>query len=257
MDRTAKRPNGTHASPLTRVTVVALVAVVAMALTAPAFAGPKPVILATHADLGAGTLTIQGANFGNGVPVVTLASQPLVVQQSSPTEIVAALPPGLTEGSYLLGVGKTSKAEVTSVVTLDVDAVSDGPGREIQHSASATDGGPNPAATTQFLGAPTTITTTKANQYALVIASNAFGTSAASANGLNLFICYQATSGQITTVGNGILGLRLPAVTRVTQLVHKIIQLPAAGTYTVGMCGNTTSANWNDNDWGMTSALVF
>ena len=53
------------------------------AVAAPAFAGPKPVILATSADLGAGTLTIAGSNFGSVAPVVKLAGEVLTVMESS------------------------------------------------------------------------------------------------------------------------------------------------------------------------------
>jgi hypothetical protein len=51
------------------------------------------------------------------------------------------------------------------------------------------------------------------------------------------------------------LGLRLPANTRVPMGVTKVLQLAAGFHYNVGMCG-TGAPNWTNNDWGQTSALV-
>ena len=250
--------NGIHAARLIRVTViVALVALALTALTAPALAGVKPVILAATADLGAGTLTIAGISFGSVAPIVKLGGDLLTVVQSSQTEIVATLPPGLTDGSYLLSVKKTGAAEVTSMVTLDANAGSDGPGREIQDFASNSENGPNPTSQMQFLVTPIEVTTTKMNQPVLVISSRAFGTSANDANMLTIFVCYQAPSGPLTTAGNGMWALRLRALAKSTQIVHGVIQPPTPGTYLVGMCGNSTSPYWNDNDYGMTTVLVF
>jgi hypothetical protein len=98
---------------------------------------------------------------------------------------------------------------------------------------------------------------TKPNQPVLVVSSRALGTSALAANGLNLYVCYQAPAGPLTTVGNGVLNVRLPAQTKLTFAMNGIIHPPAPGTYLVAMCGHTTSPNWNDNDYGSTSALVF
>lgn len=97
---------------------------------------------------------------------------------------------------------------------------------------------------------------TSAAQRILVVASNAFGTRGASAGALNLFICYQQQpSGSVTSAGNGIIGLQLPASTKATMGLNKVLQL-SPGQYTVGMCG-TGGAGWNNKDWGTTSALVF
>jgi hypothetical protein len=129
-----------------------------------------------------------------------------------------------------------------------------GPSGVIQ-SISATGGGPNPSPTLQFFAAPVSVTVTSAAQRVLVVASNAFGTLGASAGALNLFICYQQPPGPVTSAGNGIIGLQLPASTKTTMGLSKVLQL-AAGQYTVGMCG-TGGAGWNNNDWGTTTALVF
>ena len=99
------------------------------------------------------------------------------------------------------------------------------------------------------------MTVSSASQRVAVIANNAFGTLAASAGALNLFICYQPTGGAVTQAGNGILGLQLPASTKVPMGLSKVLQL-SPGQYQVGMCG-TGGAGWGNNDWGTTTALVF
>jgi hypothetical protein len=116
-------------------------------------------------------------------------------------------------------------------------------------------GGPNPSATLQFFGAPATVTVSDASQRVLVNANAAFGTSGAPAGALNLFICYRQPPGPVTSVGNGIAGLQLPANSKVPMGLSKVLQLPP-GQYLVGLCG-TGGAGWNNNDWGTTSALVF
>ena len=129
-----------------------------------------------------------------------------------------------------------------------------GPSGVVQ-GVSATGAGPNPSPTLQFFGAPVTVTVSSASQRVLVIANNAFGTSAASAGALNLFICYQQAGGPVTSAGNGILGMQLPPSTKVPMGLSKVLQL-SPRQYLVGMCG-TGGAGWSNNDWGTTSALVF
>ena len=120
---------------------------------------------------------------------------------------------------------------------------------------SATGGGPNPSGTLQFFGAPVAVTVSSASQRVAVIANNAFGTAAASAGALNLFICYQQTAGAVTAAGQRHPRLQLPASTKVPMGLSKVLQL-SPGQYQVGMCG-TGGAGWNNNDWGTTTALVF
>jgi hypothetical protein len=126
----------------------------------------------------------------------------------------------------------------------------------VTQAVSASGGGPNPSSTLQFFGAPVEVTVTSPLQRVAVIADNGFGTGSLAAQGLNLYICYQQVpSGAITPVGNGILGLRLPPNTRVPMGLTKVLQLAAGFDYNVGMCG-TGGANWTNNDWGTTTALV-
>jgi hypothetical protein len=67
---------------------------------------PQLVIVSAKADTAAGTLTIDGAAFGDGRPVVTLNGMPLDVVTSTPSDIVASLPAGLDPGTYLLTVSR-------------------------------------------------------------------------------------------------------------------------------------------------------
>lgn len=123
-------------------------------------------------------------------------------------------------------------------------------------SVGTVGGGPNPSATLQFLGTPASVEVTSAGQRVLVVADNAFGTSGASATLLNLFICYQQPPGPLTKFGNGIAGLQLPANSKATMGLSRVLVLaPSPDLYIVGMCG-TGGPGWNNNDWGTTSALV-
>jgi hypothetical protein len=125
----------------------------------------------------------------------------------------------------------------------------------VVNGVSAIGGGPNPSGTTQFFGAPVSLTVSSPSERVLVVANSAFGTSGAAASALNLFICYQQPPGAVHTVGNGVAGLQLPANSKVPMGLTKVIQLPP-GQYLVGLCG-TGGSGWNNNDWGTTSALVF
>jgi hypothetical protein len=218
-------------------------------LAMPVLAESAPVINGAYVDWTTGTITIEGTGFGTGSPVVTLGGSPLTVQSSSSTLIVASIPAGLPEGSSLLTVQQaagTTKARFE--VTADREAT--------PFWASSTGGGPNPSSITQFFGATVAVTITSPTQRVAVTSFNAFGTLGASAGALNLFVCYrQLPSGAITTIGNGIIGLQLPASTKATFGVTKVLQLPPNNTYVVGMCG-TGGPGWNNNDWGMTTALV-
>jgi hypothetical protein len=118
-----------------------------------------------------------------------------------------------------------------------------------------TGGGPNPSAAYAFFGMPASVTVTDPKQRVLVVSTNSFGTLGSSAAALNLFICYQQPGGPLTLVGNGMLGMQLPANTKVPMSMSKVLAL-AAGEYKVGLCG-TGGDHWDNNDWGTTTALVF
>jgi len=119
--------------------------------------------------------------------------------------------------------------------------------------------GNNPAAALAFIG-PTVNVTLAVNQRAHMVVHKAVGSiNAAGANDLDVWACYQNTGGgAITQVGNGILDLRVSQNNRTLVGINHIYSGMAAATYTVGLCGFTAQvANWNSNEWGYISALVF
>jgi hypothetical protein len=75
----------------------------------------------------------------------------------------------------------------------------------------------------------------------------------------NIYICYRNTNGgTITTMGGGMLGLRLPANTRIPFSLSYSTPLLPAGIYEVGLCGNCSDpSQWNSNDWGYTTAMAY
>jgi hypothetical protein len=115
---------------------------------------------------------------------------------------------------------------------------------------------PDPDATHRFLVLPVTVTVPSGAKV-LVSSHRAFGTSGVSAGSLDLFMCYRSAGGILppTTFGNALLGLQLPANTKVTMGFSRILTGLAPGDYEVGLCG-TGGANWKNNDWGSTTALV-
>ncbi|MBX3125671.1 MAG: collagen-like protein [Polyangiaceae bacterium] len=126
-------------------------------------------------------------------------------------------------------------------------------------SAFSTGPGNTPSGTLQFLG-PTVNVTLTATQRALVDSMKAFGTSNASAGQLRLWMCYRLSSsaGTPTQVGGGTYNLQTTSGTRVPMGLSAVVG-PLTGTYTVGLCGLTadSNANWNSNEWGYTTALVY
>jgi hypothetical protein len=121
--------------------------------------------------------------------------------------------------------------------------------------------GLNPGATSEFIGPTLTVTTTASNQKVYVNVSKALGsTNASGANSLNIYVAYRLSSatGAPTSVGGGIFGIRVGQNQRITVAINGVITIPAAGTYTVGMSGSSTdSANWNSNEYGYITAMLF
>jgi len=97
-------------SPPLRLPALLLSALGALwfACVAPAMAqktpAPAAIIVDATGDLQAGTLTLNGANFGASAPMVTLGgfAGPLVLTSATPTHVVATLPAGVAPGSYLV-----------------------------------------------------------------------------------------------------------------------------------------------------------
>jgi hypothetical protein len=115
---------------------------------------------------------------------------------------------------------------------------------------------PNPDSTTRFLAPPATVTV-PAGAKVFVSSHRAFGTSGATAGGLNLFMCSRIVgSGAAPKLyGNGLIGMQLPPSTKATMGFSHILENLPPGDYEVGLCG-TGGSGWNNNDWGSTTALV-
>lgn len=110
-----------------------------------------------------------------------------------------------------------------------------------------------------FIG-PTVNVTLAAGQRAYMQITKSLGTTVASASGLNVYPCYQLSGGGVlTTQGGGIFGLTVLGTQRIMLDMNYVYSGLAAGTYAIGMCGASAAgaANWNNNEWGYISALVF
>lgn len=113
-------------------------------------------------------------------------------------------------------------------------------------------------AATAFISPTVTVTVT-AGQKVLVSSNCALGAGATAATGLNIYIGFRSTipGSPVTTVGGGTFGLTSPANNRQIYGLSAVLSNLAPGTYEVGLVGNSqTPANWNNNEWGYTSALV-
>jgi hypothetical protein len=115
---------------------------------------------------------------------------------------------------------------------------------------------PDPDGTNRFLAVPVTVTV-PAGAKVFVDSHRAFGTSLSAAVALHLFMCSRPVGSGLAPkpFGNGLLGLQLPAHAKATFGFSRIISNLDPGEYEVGLCG-TGGANWNNNDWGSTTALV-
>ena len=127
-------------------------------------------------------------------------------------------------------------------------------------SAFATGFGNDPTATTDFL-APYATVNVVSGQSVFVVSHKAFGSiSPGGADSLRLYICYRTAGSlvQPTTVGGGIFDLTVPQNTRIPMGMSTIIEGLSTGSWEVGLCGESTlPANWNYNEYGYTSAIVF
>ena len=122
--------------------------------------------------------------------------------------------------------------------------------------------GTDPSNATTFLGPTTVITITAPGQKVLVTANRAFGSSAAGgASDLGIAIGYRIAGAatEPITIGGWILGLRVPQNTRNSYGVSGIIEGLPPGDYEIGMAGSGNSgfANWNYNEYGYVTAIVF
>jgi len=105
-----------------------------------------------------------------------------------------------------------------------------------------------------------TVTVTGPTQKVVMFTEQAFGSIVAGgAGGLNIYPCYRSTvAGSTTfTIGGGMFGLTAVQNSRHVYSVSGMVTNLIAGTYQVGMCGNSSvPATWNNNEWGYTTAMV-
>jgi hypothetical protein len=115
---------------------------------------------------------------------------------------------------------------------------------------------PDPDPTVRFLAVPVTVSVPAAAKV-LVDSHRVFGTSTNSASALNLFMCSKPAGSLLAPqpIGNGLVDMQLPPNSRTTMGFSRIIEDLGPGTYDVGLCGNA-GANWNNNGFGSTTALV-
>jgi hypothetical protein len=92
-----------------------------------------------------------------------------------------------------------------------------------------------------------------------VTSTKALGAGGVAANLLDLWICFRAVGSAAapTKVGLGMLDHDVPANTRVQMTLSAAFTPLAPGNYNVGLCGSSPSANWSNNEFGYTTALVF
>ena len=116
-----------------------------------------------------------------------------------------------------------------------------------------------PTFNVEFL-VPVVTATIGGDQLAFISSSAAFGTGPEAARSLNLSICYRLSGStqSPTPIGSGLFGLTSAPDSRLTYSLSAITPAGlAAGSYELGLCGFTYSANWVNNDYGNTSTVVF
>ncbi len=187
--------------------------------------------------------------------VGTVAGPSLQITNNSTDSAATALNLQVAAGKPPMKVNRNTK-----VTNLNADLL-DGKDQNafLPKTAFASGYGADPSATLQFL-APPAVVTVSAGQAVHVTSNKAFGSfSAGGASGLGLYICHrpQGSTAAPTTFGGGILGNSVAQNTRVTMGLSAVITGLPAGNHEVGMCGfDDGNGNWNNNEWGYTSALV-
>jgi hypothetical protein len=109
--------------------------------------GPKvPFIRNVKVDNAAGTMTIEGANFGRD-PIVEIDYQPITVYGTSPTLLVTELPKALLPGTYIVTVkaGHGFMQEAAFFVTVGAQGPPGPKGDDGQVGPAGPPGDPGPA----------------------------------------------------------------------------------------------------------------
>ena len=137
-----------------------------------------------------------------------------------------------------------------------------GSGGRLVGFAMGSDSGNNPANALAFIGPTAVVTVTDSGQKIVVTCHKGLGSTAAGgASNLDIWIGYRlsGSASDPIAVGSGIYGLQVPQNTRVPIGINGIITNLPPGDYEVGMVGHGYSsyANWNNNEYGYVTVLVF
>jgi len=186
---------------------------------------------------------VSGLNFSNALTVGTYYS--------------------LADPEIEVYVGNASAHVIADVMGYyyNVTGLSNLPG-VLRDSGFAVGAGTTPSATLAFLAPPTTVTVNSSTQVVHIVSNKAFGATLG-ASDLYLRMCYRVSGSAATpTIIGGSIAYSgpqaLPAdTTRIVMGLSANVSGLAAGDYTVGLCGTSASGNWNYNEWGYTTALVF
>lgn len=112
--------------------------------------------------------------------------------------------------------------------------------------------------TWQMVGGRSAITITTAGQKVFVTSTAAIGTTAETGAGsLDLDICFVSAGVVYVSGFESLYSIRTSYNTRHPYSLSVILPNLAPGSYEVGMCARTSDPNWNSNDFGYSSALVF
>ncbi|WP_437758819.1 hypothetical protein [Sorangium sp. So ce1389] len=115
-----------------------------------------------------------------------------------------------------------------------------------------------------FFGPTASVEVSSASQSIYATAHRYLGADILPADSLNIYMCYQRSRPgptgpvleDVQVVGLGMTGGRVPARTRVSFGLSAVITGLPAGTYNIGMCGQTFSEHWTSNDYGYLSLLL-
>lgn len=108
-----------------------------------------------------------------------------------------------------------------------------------------------------FIGPTVTLSVTSTTQTVFVTASRAMGSSVAGgASALNLYVCRQLGVAAPVALGAGSFGQTCLQNTRTPMGLNAVFTGLAAGSYLFGLCATVSNANWDNNEFGYTSAIL-
>ncbi|MEO6404058.1 MAG: hypothetical protein ABIY51_06125 [Ferruginibacter sp.] len=112
-----------------------------------------------------------------------------------------------------------------------------------------------PTATPAFISATAGFVITSSSQKVVIMAQVAMG-STLGATGLDIFPAYKLSTGVLNNIGSGIFGLTVAANQRTVFSISGTVTGLAPGSYSFGMSGSSSSANWNNNEFSYVTIMV-